>query len=118
MASTNGHPTSDVTDNGTALSESKLPTPVARTTLNSTIARLYIGCPRNSDMRWIRLISTNMKASPISRKYALLHRMMFALERRVELSAGLMMTVTTTTIDMITRVNNDRDAVRFPCSTP
>ena len=45
---------------------------------------------------------------------ALLHHMMFAPERRVELNAGAMMTVTTATIDMITRVNNDRDAVRFP----
>jgi hypothetical protein len=43
-------------------------------------------------MRWIRLISTNINASPISRKYALLHTMMFALDRRVELIAGPMTT--------------------------
>src|ERR1700677_1976825 len=86
--------------------------------LNSTIARLYIGCPRNIDMRWIRVISTNMKATPISRKYALLQRMTFALDRCVALIAGPMMTSTTVTIDMITRVNTVRDAVIFPCSTP
>jgi len=82
--------------------------------LNSTIARLYIGCPRNSDMRWIRVISTNMKATPISRKYALLHSMTFALDRCVALIAGPMMTSTTATVDMITSVNNVRDAVIFP----
>jgi len=66
-------------------------------------------------MRWIRLISTNMKATPISRKYApALHSVIFALDRRVELIAGPMMTITTATIDMSTIVNNARDAFRFP----
>jgi hypothetical protein len=40
------------------------------------------------------------------------------LDRRVELIAGPMMSIMTTTIDMITRINNVRFAVRFPCSTP
>jgi len=55
-----------------------------------------------------------MKANPISRKYAPLHRVSLALDRRVELIAGPMMTITTATMDMSTRVNRVRDAFRFP----
>jgi hypothetical protein len=55
-----------------------------------------------------------MKATPISRKYALPQSVTFALERRVELITGLMMSTTTTAVDMITKVNKVKFAARFP----
>ena len=55
-----------------------------------------------------------MKATPISRKYAPLHRVIFEPDRRVELIAGPMMTTTTATIDMNTSVNKVRDAFKMP----